>query len=79
MTGLYSFPNSPINGGTSGNRPIAGSLWKIITLKFVVAILVFYLFIVIINTIVGHAYLLTLVLICIDLVIMTIANLFIWS
>ena len=53
--------------------------WKIYVSKTVVAILVFYLFFVIIRTIIDQAYLLTCILICIDLTIMTLANLFIRS
>ena len=53
--------------------------WKIDISKTVVAILVFYLFFVVIRTIIDQAYLLTCVLICIDLMIMILANLFLFG
>lgn len=79
MTGLEAKNNGAINGGTSETLTIFSSRWKSFVLEVVVVILLLYLFAIIIKTIIDHAYLLTLILIFVDLVIVNIANRFIWS
>lgn len=76
MTGLRDFLKGVITRGTYESCTIASKCRRLI-LEVTVVILLLYLFAIIINTIIERAYLLTLILIFVDLVIINIANRFI--